>query len=161
MRPSKLRLPLNTDATTRLRASTSADTSSGSGPLLPMQVVQPYPTRWKPSCSRYGISPDFTRYSVTTFDPGARLVFTHGCRVKPRSTAFLASRPAPIMTLGLDVFVQLVIAAITTAPSSIRCCAGATAGGSATATPPSLVMSAAARIDEGVSPFLAADCIPP
>jgi len=24
----------------------------GSGPLLPMQVVQPYPTRWKPSASR-------------------------------------------------------------------------------------------------------------
>ena len=39
--PSKLRLPLSTDATTRLRASTSADTSSGSGPLLPMHVVQP------------------------------------------------------------------------------------------------------------------------
>ena len=53
---------------------------------------------------------------MTTFDPGARLVFTHGCRFSPRSTAFFASSPAPIITLGFDVFVQLVIAAITTAP---------------------------------------------
>ena len=50
----------------------------------------------------------------------------------PRSTAFLASRPAAIITLGFDVFVQLVIAAITTEPCS-SCCA--TAG--STATPPS------------------------
>jgi hypothetical protein len=53
---------------------------------------------------------------VTTFDPGARLLFTHGLRVSPSSTAFFASRPAPIMTLGFDVFVQLVIAAMTTDP---------------------------------------------
>ena len=53
---------------------------------------------------------------MTTFEPGARLVFTHGLRVSPRSTAFFATRPAPIITLGFDVFVQLVIAAITTAP---------------------------------------------
>src|SRR2546430_9245696 len=116
MRPSKWRLPLNTDATTRLRASTSAETSSGSGPLLPMHVVQPYPTRLKPSASRYVSRPDLRRYSVTTFDPGARLVLTHGCRFKPRSTAFFATSPAPIITLGFEVFVQLVIAAITTAP---------------------------------------------
>ncbi len=56
------------------------------------------------------------RYSVTTFDPGARLVFTQGLLLSPRSTAFFASRPAPIITLGFDVFVQLVIAAMTTAP---------------------------------------------
>src|SRR5882724_8092638 len=62
--------------------------------------------------------PDFLRYSVTTLEPGARLVFTHGFRVRPRSKAFFATRPAPIITLGFDVFVQLVIAAITTAPCS-------------------------------------------
>src|SRR4030095_3359497 len=116
MRPSKLRLPLSTDATTRLRASTSADTSSGNGPLLPMHVVQPYPTRLKPSMSRYTSRPDLRRYSVTTFDPGARLVFTHGCRLSPRSPALFAPSPAPIITLGFEVLVQLVIAAITTAP---------------------------------------------
>src|SRR3977135_2643639 len=103
MRPSKFRFPLSTDATTRFRASTSADTSSGSGPLLPMQVVQPYPTRWNPSLSRYGVNPPSFGPSVTPFDPGARLVFTHGRLDKPRSTAFFASRPAPIITLGFDV----------------------------------------------------------
>src|SRR5215203_5765530 len=118
MRPSKLRLPLSTDATTRLRSRTSAAISSGSGPLLPMHVVQPYPTRLNPSRSRYVSRPAFRRYSVTTLDPGARLVFTHGLRVRPRSTARLASSPAPIITTGFEVLVQLVIAAITTDPWS-------------------------------------------
>jgi hypothetical protein len=35
----------------------------------------------------------------------------------PFSTAFFASSPAPSMTLGFEVFVQLVIAAMTTSPS--------------------------------------------
>src|SRR5260370_5555169 len=120
MRPSKLRLPLSTDATTRFRASTSADTSSGSGPLLPMQVVQPYPTRLNPSFSRYGVNPALFRYSVTTFDPGARLVLTHGRLDTPRSTAFFASTPAPIIPLGLDGLQQLVLAPLSTAPSAHR-----------------------------------------
>src|SRR5438552_3409660 len=118
MRPSKLRLPESTAQTTRLRSRTSAAISSGSGPLLPMHVVQPYPTRLNPSLSRYVCKPAFSRYSVTTFDPGARLVLTHGRLASPFSTAFFASRPAPIITLGFDVFVQLVIAAITTDPCS-------------------------------------------
>src|SRR5574341_2530631 len=46
------------------------------------------------------------------------LVFTHGLVVSPFSTAFLASRPAPIITDGLEVLVQLVMAPITTAPSN-------------------------------------------
>lgn len=42
---------------------------------------------------------------------------------RPSSEAFLATRAAPSITLGLDVFVQLVIAAITTLPclSSAGC----------------------------------------
>ena len=36
--------------------------------------------------------------------------------VRPFSTALRASRPAPIRTLGLDVLVQEVIAAMTTSP---------------------------------------------
>ncbi len=36
--------------------------------------------------------------------------------LEPFSTAFLAKRPAAIKTLGLLVFVQLVIAAIATLP---------------------------------------------
>ena len=34
----------------------------------------------------------------------------------PNSTAFFATKPAAIITLGFDVFVQLVIAAITISP---------------------------------------------
>jgi hypothetical protein len=41
MRPSKFRLPLSTEQTTRFRSRMTAAISSGSGPLLPMQVVQP------------------------------------------------------------------------------------------------------------------------
>ncbi len=44
------------------------------------------------------------------------LVFTHGFTSSPRSTAFFASKPAPIITLGLLVLVQEVMAAMTTLP---------------------------------------------
>src|SRR4051795_2393555 len=116
MRPSKLRFPDSTDATTRFLSFTIDDTGSGSGPLLPMQVVQPYPTRLNPSSASGSSSPAARKYSVTTSDPGARLGLTHGFVVSPRRSAFRARRPAPIITLGFDVLVQLVIAAITTAP---------------------------------------------
>src|SRR3954451_22902204 len=55
---------------------------------------------------------------MTTLEPGASEVFTHGLRARPRSTAFLASSAAAIMTEGFEVLVQEVIAAITTAPWS-------------------------------------------
>src|SRR5262245_54663379 len=55
---------------------------------------------------------------MTTFEPGASEVLTHGFGLRPRSAAFLASRPAAIITDGLEVLVQLVIAAITTSPWS-------------------------------------------
>ena len=42
---------------------------------------------------------------------------TQGLVSIPRSTAFFASSPAAIISDGLDVFVQLVIAAIATDPS--------------------------------------------
>src|SRR5579862_604950 len=54
---------------------------------------------------------------MTTFEPGAKLVFTQDLDVNPRSTAFLATRPAAISTDGFEVLVQLVMAAITTLPS--------------------------------------------
>src|ERR1700742_535028 len=55
---------------------------------------------------------------MTTLEPGARVVLTHGLRDRPRSTAFFAKSAAPSITYGLDVFVQEVIAAITTWPWS-------------------------------------------
>ena len=84
MRPSKLRLPDSTETTARSLSCTAAEISAGSGPLLPMHVVQPYPTRLNPSSSRYSVRPARSRYSVTTFDPGASDVLTHGLTVSPR-----------------------------------------------------------------------------
>src|SRR5215467_13809616 len=56
---------------------------------------------------------------MTTLEPGASEVFTHGLRDSPRSTALRASKAAPIITCGLDVFVHDVMDAITTEPWSI------------------------------------------
>ena len=86
-----------------------------------MQLVQPKPTRLKPSLSRSFCRPDLSRYSATTCEPGASEVFTQGFALRPFATAFLASRPAATITLGLDVLVQEVIAAITTSPWPISC----------------------------------------
>ena len=56
---------------------------------------------------------------MTTFEPGASDVFTHGLRRQAAlRRALRASSPAPIITDGFEVFVQLVIAAITTCPWS-------------------------------------------
>ncbi len=81
-----------------------------------MQVVHPYPTTLKPKSDKSVVRPLASKYSVTTLLPGARLGLTHGLIVMPLDLAFLAISPAETMTLGLLVFVQLVIAAITTSP---------------------------------------------
>src|SRR5437870_10891311 len=49
-------------------------------------------------------------------EPGASDVLTQAGTWSPRSTAFFASNPAAIITDGFEVFVQLVIAAMTTDP---------------------------------------------
>src|SRR6201999_2643853 len=90
--------------------------SSGSGPELPMQVVQPKPTRLKPTLSRSVCNPELERYSATSWLPGASEDFTQGLGFNPSAAALRASSPAPIRTLGLDVLVQEVMAAITTSP---------------------------------------------
>src|SRR5262245_30638034 len=100
--------------------------SSGSGPELPMQVVQPNATRLKPIASRSFCRPDFARYSAPTWQPGASEGFTHGLGLSPRAAALRASRPAAIMTLGLDVLVHDVMAAITTSPWPRSCLRAAT-----------------------------------
>src|SRR5579885_3214732 len=53
---------------------------------------------------------------MTALDPGARLVLTQGLTERPLATAFLASKPAPMSTDGLEVFVHDVMAAVTTRP---------------------------------------------
>ena len=52
-------------------------------------------------------------------EPGASEVFTHGFFSSPCCRAFRATKPAPIITKGLEVLVQEVIAAMATAPSEI------------------------------------------
>jgi hypothetical protein len=47
---------------------------------------------------------------VTTCEPGASEVLTHGLTLRPFSTAFLATRPAPTSTDGFEVLVHEVIA---------------------------------------------------
>ena len=59
-------------------------------------------------CSREIVGDNFRSRREAGFYPG----FT----ASPRSTAFFASRPAPSISDGFEVFVQLVIAAMTTAP---------------------------------------------
>src|SRR5699024_10885592 len=53
---------------------------------------------------------------VTTLEPGANDVLTYSGTFKPFSTAFLATKQAPNITYGFDVFVQDVIAAIARSP---------------------------------------------
>src|SRR5450759_5056529 len=87
--------------------------SGANGPELPIQVVQPKPTRLKPSLSSDFWSPEAERYSATTWLPGASEVLTQGLTPIPFAMALRASRPAPISTFGFEVFVQDVMAAIT------------------------------------------------
>src|SRR3569833_4174065 len=63
-----------------------------------------------------GNGPEFARYSATTWLPGASEVLTHGFAFKPFAAALRASKPAAISTLGVEVLVHEVIAAITTSP---------------------------------------------
>ncbi|EAL60204.1 hypothetical protein WwSim0041 [Wolbachia endosymbiont of Drosophila simulans] len=110
-------MPDKTAATVKFLFLMPSSISLLSGPEFPMQVVQPYPTRLKPKAFRSTCNPDFSKYSVTTCDPGAREVLTQGFDFNPSLIALRATRPAAIITLGFEVLVQLVIAAITTLPS--------------------------------------------
>src|ERR1043166_8579327 len=121
MRPSKLRLPESTAATVSLRLRISSSIAGGSGPDMPEQVAQPKPTTSNPSACSGSYSPADFRYLSTEREPGASEVLTQAAGRSPRAFAFCASRPAAIIARGLEVLVQLVIDAMTTAPS---CSAG-------------------------------------
>ena len=62
---------------------------------------------------------------MTTPLPGLRLVLMYGATESPLFTALRASSPAPNITEGLDVLVQLVIAEITTEPVRVWRCESA------------------------------------
>ena len=82
-----------------------------------LQVVQANATTPKPSRSSSLSSPASFRYKATVLEPGAREDFTQGLRLRPSLLALRASRPAAITLRGLLVLVQLVMAAMMTAPS--------------------------------------------
>src|ERR1700684_751224 len=115
-RPSKFLLPDSTAAAMMPLSLIDFEISSGSGPELPMQVVQPKPIRLKPTLSSSSCNPELARYSATTWLPGAHEVLTQGLALHPLAAALRASSPPPIRTLGLEVLVQEVMAAITTSP---------------------------------------------
>ena len=93
--------------------------TGSSAPDMPLQVVQAKPTTPKPRASSSGISPLSSRYIFTVLEPGASELFTHGLRASPRRFALRASNAAAITLRGLLVLVQLVMAAMITAPSGI------------------------------------------
>src|SRR5207249_3631156 len=82
---------------------------------------------------------------VTTRDPGASDVFTHDFEESPASTAFFARRPAATITLGFEVFVHEVIAAITTDPSRTSFLASTLAGSGSGASAAPFVAPPSAR----------------
>ena len=88
-------------------------------PLMPLHVVQANATMPKPNCSSSGSRSASSKYSCTALEPGAKEVLTQGLRVRPRAFALRASSPAAITLRGLLVLVQLVMAAMITAPSGI------------------------------------------
>src|SRR5450830_407802 len=110
MRPSKLRLPDRTAVAYRSRAMISCWMTGSRAPDIPLHVVQAKATTPKPSDSSSGIKPASSRYRATVLEPGASEDFTQGLRVNPRRLALRA----------LLVLVQLVMAAMMTAPSGIR-----------------------------------------
>ena len=95
------------------------------GCVFRKDIVIPY----EPFCGVMGVAPrepgrlntipprqNGGNVDIRHLTPGARLHLTQGLAVSPRSTAFFASRPAATMTDGFDVFVQLVMAAMTIEP---------------------------------------------
>ena len=100
--PRSFGCPLKTLATTRSLSTTVFSRCGSSGPELPMHVVQPYPTVWKPrACPETALSPVLSRYSVTTREPGPERRF-HG-RANSSSLSrppFLPAVPRPALPLG-------------------------------------------------------------
>jgi hypothetical protein len=81
--------------------------------------MHPNPDKKNPNYSSDFNIPDYVKYFETTFDPGERDVLTTGETFNPLATAFLAKTAAANITFGFEVFVQLVIAAISNEPCLI------------------------------------------
>ena len=119
MRASKLRLPESTDADDEValgrRPPRSARAAGRSSRCTSCSRSRPCGSRAARGTAS-GRRARSTRSRPSSRARGS--TSPTACALRPRSTAFFASRPAPSITGGFDVFVQLVIAAITTAPCS-------------------------------------------
>ena len=120
MRPSKLRLPrqhARDDQVARRRSPRRPAPAAARG--CRCRSCSRSRRVWKPQLLEVRRQPGLGQ--VVGDDLRARGEATSSptaCVCRPRSTAFFASSPAATITDGFDVFVQLVIAAITTEP----CC---------------------------------------
>ena len=80
-------------------------------------------------------------------EPGAVDDLTQGLRVNPRRLALRATRPAATMLRGFEVLVQLVIAAMITAPSGMEPSSGSSTSRTMPRAPISLTGSRACGLD--------------
>src|SRR5688572_30174422 len=74
----------------------------------------------KPNASMSSSRPARRKYLSAVGEPGANDVFTQVGGYSPDARAFLASSPAAMASRASDVFVQLVMAAMATAPCGGR-----------------------------------------
>jgi len=103
MRPSKLRLPLSTAATNQAilphrlgnRLGQRAAVADAGGAAEAYQV--------EIELFEVGGQASLTIVVRHHLGPGRQAGLTHGFTLSPRSTAFLATRPAASMTEGLEV----------------------------------------------------------
>ncbi len=95
--PSKLRLLEISPTATRSRAAIWLATSSASAPEPLPQLMQPKPTRLKPSVSSAALTPALLSIAGTTREPGENEVLIQGFARSPLATAFRASSPAAII----------------------------------------------------------------
>jgi hypothetical protein len=115
MRPSKLRLPDSTEAAIRsLVVDGLGDRRVGSGPELPMQVVQPIADEVEAELVEVLLQAGLQIF-VTTWLPGASEVFTQGLRSGP-ARGLAGHQAGADQHDGFEVLVQEVIAAMATSP---------------------------------------------
>jgi hypothetical protein len=89
---------------------------AGSGPELPMQVVQPKPTRLKPSLSRSFLQAGLGEIFGHDLAAGRQRGLHPGLGLEALGDGVAGERPAPISTLGFEVLVHDVMAAMATSP---------------------------------------------
>jgi hypothetical protein len=119
MRPSKLRLPESTPQTSRLPVSTAfAIAGQATDRSYRCRSCSRNPLRLKPRPSRSFAEIGLVEIICDHLRAGRERGFHPRFAFEARASALRARRPAATRTDGFEVFVQDVIAAMTTSPSS-------------------------------------------